>query len=155
MTIRAGVMAMLALMGGASVAAAQTILDIIGADGRAVAYDADRLAALPQHRIVTHTSVTDGPQSFSGPLMRDLLADAGISADSVLAIALNDYEIAIPTADFTRFDVIAAMTMNDQALTPRDKGPIWIVYPRDDHAELHDILYDHRWVWQLTRLEAQ
>lgn len=155
MTIRAGVLAMLTLMGDAPVATAQTILDIIGTDGRAVAYDADRLAALPRHRIVTHTSVTDGPHTFAGPLMRDLLADAGITADNLLAIALNDYEIAIPTTDFTRFDVIAAMTMNDQPLTARDKGPIWIVYPRDDHAELHDILYDHRWVWQLTRLEAQ
>jgi len=110
---------------------------------------------LPQHELTTHTSVTDGPQRFGGPLMRDLLQEAGLQADNVLAVALNDYEIEIPTSDFARFDVIAATSMNGQPLTLRDKGPIWIVYPRDEHKELQDIRYDYRWVWQLARLEAR
>ena len=136
-------------------ASAEVILAIQRADGSRAEIDAAQIAALPQHEVITHTSVTDGPQSFAGPLMRDLLADAGLQSEAVLAVALNDYEIEIPTADFDRFDVIAAVSMNGEPLTPRDKGPIWIVYPRDDHAELQDIRYDYRWVWQLTRLEAR
>jgi hypothetical protein len=45
--------------------------------------------------------------------------------------------------------------MDGERLLPRDKGPIWIVYPRDDFPELTDIRYDYRWVWQLTRLEIR
>lgn len=145
----------LCLMAGASGAWAEHLLELQRADGSEVALEAEAIAALPQHEIVTHTTVTDGPQLFSGPLMRDVLKDAGVEAETVLAIALNDYEVEIPTEDFIRFDVIAATSMNGEALTPRDKGPIWIVYPRDDHRELQDIRYDFRWVWQLARLEAR
>lgn len=145
----------LTLVSGKAGFATETLLEIVRADRAPVLYDAERLASLPQHEILTHTSVTDGVQIFVGPLMRDVLAEADLQADAILAIALNDYEILIPTSDFDRFDVIAALTMNGQALTPRDKGPIWIVYPRDDLAELQDIRYDYRWVWQLIRIEAQ
>ena len=130
-----------------------SVLTISTEDGEK-GYSRPMLAAFPQHRLETHTSVTDGPQIFSGPLMRDLLADAGFDGDSVRALALNDYAVTIPTSDFERFDVIAAITMNGEELTPRDKGPVWIVYPRDDASELQDIRYDYRWVWQLDRLET-
>lgn len=130
-------------------------VDIYRGDRGPTFYSVDDLASLPQHKIVTHTSVTDGPQVFVGPLMRDVLADAGLEAETIMATALNDYEIAIPTSDFTRFDVIAALSMNGEALTPRDKGPVWIVYPRDDHHELQDIRYDYRWVWQLIRIQPK
>ncbi len=38
------------------------------------------------------------------------------------------------------------------ALTRRDKGPLWLVYPRDNDAVLQDAKYDHRWAWQLSQL---
>ena len=113
------------------------------------------LEALPQHVIETHTVVTDGLRRFEGPLMRDLLAHLGAEGDEVVARALNDYEITIPVEDFENYDVVAALTMDGERLSPRDRGPIWIVYPRDDHAELQDIRYDYRWVWQLASLEIR
>ena len=130
-----------------------TVLDTIS--GREITFDRDELEALPRHALDTHTSVTDGVHHFEGPLMRDVLAVAQFTGAEMLAIALNDYEIAIPLSDFERFDVIAALEMDGEALTPRDKGPIWIVYPRDDHTELQDIRFDYRWVWQLSRIEIR
>lgn len=117
--------------------------------------DADMLAALPRERLTTHTSVTDGPQTFEGFLARDLLDALHAEGERVTAMALNDYLAEIPVADFERYDVLLADTMNGEHLTRRDKGPLWIVYPRDDHAELQDIRYDYRWVWQLYRLEVE
>ncbi|MCC5967306.1 MAG: hypothetical protein JJU24_14350 [Natronohydrobacter sp.] len=109
----------------------------------------------PQHQIVTTTSVTDGPQTFEGFLIRDLLQDLDAEGDVVVARALNDYQIEIPISDFERFDVVGALSMEGVPLSSRDKGPIWIVYPRDDHPELQDIRYDTRWVWQLVSLHVQ
>ncbi|MCC5956702.1 MAG: hypothetical protein JJU07_11420 [Natronohydrobacter sp.] len=109
----------------------------------------------PQHQIVTTTSVTDGPQTFEGFLIRDLLQALDADGDVVVARALNDYQIEIPISDFECFDVIGALSMGGVPLSPRDKGPIWIVYPRDDHPELQDIRYDTRWVWQLVSLHVQ
>lgn len=129
----------------------------IAATNKADAAHLDRtlLEALPRHELETSTSVTDGVNRFEGFLMRDLLEWVGAEGDTAAAIALNDYLIEIPMADFHDYDVLLADTMDGEALTPRDKGPLWIVYPRDDHRELQDIRYDYRWVWQLYRLEIQ
>lgn len=123
-------------------------------DGRAV-FDAAMLAALPGAVLETTTVVTDGVKRFEGFLMRDLLALVGAEGESVTATALNDYIIDIPMEDFERFDVLVATHMDGRLLLPSDKGPLWIVYPRDDHRELQDIRYDYRWVWQLVRLDVE
>ena len=87
--------------------------------------------------------------------MRDILARAGAKGETVRATALNDYVMEIPVEDFHRFDVLAALYMDGVELSPRDKGPVWIVYPRDAYPELADIRYDVRWVWQLVTLHVQ
>lgn len=136
--------------------AGQVVLTITGAvDDPPVGFTRRELAALPQHELRTSTTVTDGTRLFEGFLMRDLLARVGADGESVLALALNDYRIEIPMEDFERFDVIGALAMDGVPLTARDKGPIWIVYPRDDHRELQDIRYDTRWVWQLRALDVR
>ncbi len=140
------------------VARAETpILLITGAVSQEapVSFTRADLEALPQHVIETQTVVTDGVRRFEGPLMRDLLAHVGADGDEIVALALNDYEITIPMADFIDYDVVAALTMDGERLSPRDRGPIWIVYPRDDHPALQDIRYDYRWVWQLASLEVR
>ena len=113
------------------------------------------LEAMEWHEFATTTTVTDGRPLFRGVLMRDILAHAGARGDTVIATALNDYQIDIPVSDFENFDVLAALYMDGTALTPRDKGPVWIVYPRDDHRVLADIRYDIRWVWQLVTLHVE
>lgn len=121
----------------------------------AAALDESILQALPRHSIETTTVVTDGVRRFDGFLMRDLLEMLGAQGRMVTASALNDYIIDIPMEDFQRFDVLVASHMDGDRLLPRDKGPFWIVYPRDAHDELQDIRYDYRWVWQLIRLEVK
>lgn len=118
-------------------------------------FDEAMLEALPQTVLDTTTVVTDGVRHFEGFLMRDLLALVGAEGETVTATALNDYIIDIPMEDFERFDVLVATHMDGERLQPSDKGPLWIVYPRDHHQELQDIRYDYRWVWQLIRLDVQ
>lgn len=117
--------------------------------------DRAMLKQLPEHVLHTSTSVTEGRHVFKGVLLRDLLERLGATGSVVIATALNDYTSEIPVSDFHTYDVMAALTMDGKALTPRDKGPLWIVYPRDDHEELQDIRYDYRWVWQLKHLEVR
>ncbi|WP_333682926.1 molybdopterin-dependent oxidoreductase [Pontibaca methylaminivorans] len=124
-------------------------------NGDVVVFDEAMLAALPSASLETTTVVTDGVRQFDGFLMRDLLTLVGADGETVSATALNDYIIDIPMEDFERFDVLVATHMDGQRLLPSDKGPLWIVYPRDDHAQLQDIRYDYRWVWQLVRLKVE
>lgn len=119
------------------------------------AFDMAMLMALPVAELTTSTVVTDGIHHFRGVLMRDLLNFIGANGTIITATALNDYVIEFPANEFEEFDIIIAYAMNDEPLSPRDKGPLWIVYPRDQHPELQDIRYDYRWVWQLKRLDIK
>lgn len=120
--------------------------------GDEAVFDRRMLGTLPHHVLKTHTVVTDGENTFEGFLMTDLLDWVGADGDTVTASALNDYVIDIPMGDFARFHVLVATKMDGKTLTARDKGPLWIVYPRDDYRTLQDLRYDYRWVWQLNRL---
>ncbi len=158
MRMRTGaLMAGLMLVGGAALADKKDVmLQVTGhIAGGVAALTRDALHALPSVTIETSTVVTDGVHSFTGFLMRDLLDHLGAEGDRVTAIALNDYAVDIPIADFYDYDVIVAYDMGGEALTRDDKGPLWIVYPRDDHDALQDIRFDYRWVWQLYRLDVQ
>ena len=115
-------------------------------------FDLEMLHTLGVGTLRTSTSWTDGTQEFGGILMRDLLAAVGAQGDRVEAIALNDYSYGISTEDFDRYSVLLATTLNGQRLRVRDKGPLWIVYPRDEHKELRTEATDRKMVWQLRRL---
>lgn len=138
----------------------EVLLTVRGAIERAnvqgtAQFDRAMLEALPRMHITTHTSVTDGAHAFEGFLMRDLLARVGATGSTVTATALNDYMIEFAMDEFTKYDVIVAWAMDGKILHVQDKGPLWIVYPRDQHRELQDIRYDYRWVWQLRRLDVR
>jgi hypothetical protein len=134
-----------------SAGAVDEVLLTITAGDEVRSLTAADLAALPQHRIVTGTEFTDGPTTFSGPLARDVLAPPR-GATVVVLSAVNDYSVEAPVEDFRDYDVIMATSMNGTPLSRRDKGPIWLMYPLDDHAELADPVYVNRLIWQLDRV---
>jgi hypothetical protein len=118
-------------------------------------FSLDELEALPQVTIVTESEFTDGPVTYKGPLVRDVLEHLALDqADVVRFTAANDYYVEIPTDDFRRFNVILAMEADGQKLSRRDKGPLWLMYPISDHPELQDPLYIHRLIWQVVRIES-
>lgn len=121
----------------------------------AVFTEAD-LLAMRQVTIRTRTEFTDGVVEFVGPLARNALAAIPVGgATQIHLVAANDYAYDIPISDLTEFDVILALFANGQRLSRRDKGPIWLMYPLDDHPELNEAKYNHRLVWQLTRMELR
>ena len=150
----------LALLGLSAAAQAADVLPtgdlLIQKDGAApVVFTAQQIAALPQHTIATATPWTDGVKQFQGPLVAEVLKAAGVTLTTQMTVqaqALNGYVIDVPAADFLRWPVIVAYTMDGKALSRRDKGPLWVVYPRDSSKELQDAKYDHRWAWQLSQL---
>ncbi len=140
--------------------AGRVILTISGAientNGDGVArFDRAMLEEIGIIKIATSTSWTDGVTKFEGVLARDLLRAVGATGDVVTARALNDYSIEIPRSDFDDYDVLFALRMDGVDLTPRDKGPLWVVYPRDEHPELRNQKVDARWLWQLVNLDVR
>lgn len=123
-------------------------------DGTA-AFDREMLYALGLTEISTTTPWTDGVQTFSGVLARDVFARVKAEGATVMASALNDYTVEVPMDDFQAYDVLLATEMNGEEMRVSDKGPIWIVYPRDNEPALQDRRLHDRWVWQLKALHVQ
>jgi hypothetical protein len=118
-------------------------------------FDMDMLAALPQRQVVTHTPWHQAEQTFAGPLLRDVLAEAGSHGNTLVAVALNDYRCEIPVEDTTQFDVILARLHNGEPMRVRDKGPLFVVYPFDSDPRLRSERYYARSAWQLRSLIVQ
>jgi hypothetical protein len=111
------------------------------------------LAAMPQHTIATKAPWHDGVRSYSGPLLRDVLAAAQAQATMARFIALNDYKIEIPLEDAAMYPVVLAIRLDGKPMLVRDKGPLFVMYPFDKHPELAKTKYFSRCVWQLHRIE--
>lgn len=123
--------------------------------GNEAHFDMQMLKAMEQHDLHTTTPWTDGVQGFTGVLMRDLMETVGAYGENLRAVALNDYSYPIALADFHEYPVLLAHTQNGERLRIRDKGPLWIVYPRDQFTKLREKVVEPRMVWQLRRLVIQ
>jgi hypothetical protein len=118
-------------------------------------FDMAMLEALPQHEFITQTPWFKGARRFSGPLLRDVLAAAGATGRSLQAVALNNYKVDIPLDDALRFKLLLATRMDGQPMTVRNKGPLFIVYPFDESADLRSERYYSRSAWQLRTIEVR
>ena len=123
-------------------------------DGKAV-FDLAMLQKLPQHTFTTRTPWYPDAVTFTGPLLRDVLAAAGSKGNAITAVALNDYKTEIPMDDVHRHEVIVARLMNNRPMPVREKGPLFIIYPFDTKAELRTELYYNRAAWQLNALRIR
>ncbi len=88
-------------------------------------------------------------------LLRDVLRAAGARGTVLRARALNDYHVDIPYQDTQRFDIIIARLLDGAPMLVRDRGPLFVIYPFDAHAELRNAIYYSRSAWQLRSIEVQ
>jgi hypothetical protein len=129
-------------------------VELTNSEGGA-AFDRDMFAEIGITEITTTTPWTDGSRVFSGVLARALFERVGAEGTVVLASALNDYTVEVPMEDFIKYDVLLATKMDGTEMLVSDKGPIWIVYPRDNEPALQDRRLHDRWVWQLKALQVR
>jgi hypothetical protein len=123
--------------------------------GPVVRLDRAMLEALGTTELKTTTVWTSGEVVFEGVLVRDVLDALGAQGHEAVATALNDYVATLPLQELYQYPVMLAFKMNGQYLHVRDKGPLWIVYPRDQFPELRNSMTDKKWVWQLRELEVR
>jgi hypothetical protein len=119
------------------------------------AFDLAMLESIGVAKTKTSTAWTEGQPQFEGVMLKALLERVGASGDAVIAVALNDYKVEIPIADFNRYPVILAYRMNGELLKVREKGPLWIVYPQDDFPALKNKETQAKWVWQVKELRVK
>jgi hypothetical protein len=125
------------------------------ASRRKVDFDMAMLEKLPQRSFTTGTPWYPKPRTFTGPLLRDVLAAAGASGAQLRLIALNDFKVGMPASDADKYDVVLARLLDGQPMPVREKGPLFVIYPYDSNPELQSELFFNRSAWQLRTIEVQ
>lgn len=124
--------------------------------GEQAVFDRQMLESLEQKQIITDTPWTEGSNPYQGPLGRALIEAVGADqATQMIITALNDYQSKVPVSDFFNYPIILALQKNDRYLRIRDRGPLFIIYPFDDHPHLHTEMHYNRSVWQVKAIEFQ
>jgi hypothetical protein len=120
---------------------------------RAMQFSHEKLAGLPQHEV--HADVQKlGKSTFSGPLLSDVLKEAGVTATTLRIVALDGYGADFPVAEIDRKGWILALARNGKPLGVGDFGPVWLV--REQGAgESSDVAEQEHWVWAAFYIEAQ
>ncbi len=121
-----------------------------------VQFSREDLKALRQAKITTSNDFIDGTAVFSGPLATDVIDRIGRAGSvSVRMLAKNDYSIEVTLDEIRKYEPILALEMDGVPLSPRNKGPIWLMYPVSDYPELSDPAYNGKLIWQLELIELQ
>jgi hypothetical protein len=69
--------------------------------------------------------------------------------------ALNDYEAVIPLEDLRRYPILLASRQDGRALSVRERGPVWVVYPWSGYPELDTPVHRQRSVWQVAEITVE
>lgn len=123
-------------------------------NGPLAQFDLPMLRSMRQVSYETTTLWTEGVTRFSGVPLYDILKALNVSGGVLHARAINEYAVDIPVDTIDTDVPIVAFEMNGQAMSRRDKGPLWIVYPfESDEAYRSETIYT-RSIWQLDRIEV-
>ncbi len=123
--------------------------------GKAVVIDFAMLDSLPQSTVITKNPWTKGPHTYNGPLLSTVMRWVGCKGTNLVVTALNDYVGKIPSTDFKEWPVILATRMDGHVMSIREKGPVFVVYPFDDHPQLLNEVYYCRSIWQVKSIQIQ
>lgn len=118
------------------------------------AFSAAALSELGQQTVQVAYPEGGDRHTFSGPLLRDVIAHTGPSGSIVTVTALDGYQRDIELSRIQEHDVILAIRMEGDALSIGGFGPAMIVWPRDTDEALAD-MDDSDWVWGVFSIEVR
>jgi hypothetical protein len=125
----------------------------VAVDGTETSFTLEELLAMRQSSVVTANFYVSQVAHFQGPSLRSVLLATNVPPSATLTmVALNDYTVRVPARDAYDYKVILAVQRDGEPMSVRNKGPIWVIYPMDDHPELQGTAYNDRLVWQLRRV---
>lgn len=120
----------------------------------AVSFDLAMLEKLGMHKLRAKYDTWPQWVDFEGPLLRDVIRAAGAKGQSIRVFAMDNYGAEIPVAEIEKYPVLLALKANGRWLGLGERGPTWVVYPRDQHPELK-VQDDAKWVWSAIRIDVE
>lgn len=133
----------------------QDILKIIHKDGRIETYTREDLEKIEQISFRSSSPWMEGVHDFTGIPLLSLVQLIDPFAVRLEMTARDDYQVTFSTEDLTETWPILALTIDGNPISPRTKGPYWVVYPFDDNPDLQreDIYALSIWQVQFLKFE--
>jgi hypothetical protein len=121
---------------------------------RAFEFDAAMLESLGESKaLITYTGWPQ-PVRVEGPLLRDVLAEAGAVTGKIRITALDGFATELDFKDLAEQNWIVALKADGRSLNIGQRGPCWVVYGRRDGkpATAED---EARWPWAAFLIEIE
>ncbi|EPN8459977.1 oxidoreductase [Vibrio cidicii] len=142
------------LFGGNAYSAERVVLSIVNG-AQMHHFTLKDLDSLPRSKIITTTPWTGENTVFEGISAKTLLEQIGESKGSFKVTALNNYWAMIPSNDIDKYNPLFAIRKDDQLMSVRDKGPIWVIYPLSEFKEEKNEVLHSRMVWQVNKIDIE
>jgi hypothetical protein len=123
-------------------------------EGRSVSFSYDDLLELPQTEFHTGTIWTSEVNGYSGPSLAAVLDAAKMPYADMRIYAINDYNIDFPAEKIAADAPILTIQVNGEPFSVREKGPIWLLFPFDDHDDYRTEDNFALSVWQLLQIDV-
>lgn len=119
-------------------------------------FTAEEIYAIPATDMITATAWHPSSK-FSGPTLEEIIKAASPDLDFKTArlFAVNGYETPIPAQDIKKYRPILAHSKDNARLTLATRGPLFLVYPRDEFSELKSLKSQDKFVWMVCRIDLQ
>lgn len=126
---------------------------------KAYAFDFAALAAMKAATIQPTLEYDKQPHKLAGPLLADVLAQAGVAGDGKVAMrAIDGYAPTISMADLRKYRFIVATHLDGKPMPLGGLGPLWAVYDADRFPEMAAKPVDQRFAlcpWGLYHIDVQ
>ena len=126
---------------------------------RAFTFDFAELTRLPARTIKPTLEYDGKPHTLRGPLLTDVLAQAGAAnAGKAVLRAVDGYAVELPLAQARSHGFIVATHLDGQPMALGGLGPLWAVYDADRVPEMAGKPLAQRFAncpWALYHIAAQ
>ncbi len=127
---------------------------------KAYVFDFAALVALKKVPIKPTLEYDNQAHTLSGPLLTDIVAASGASADAtrILLRAIDGYNVIVSLADAKKYRFIVATHLDGHPMPLGGLGPLWAVYDADRFPEMVAKPVSERFglcPWGLYHIEVQ
>ncbi|MEX1109936.1 MAG: hypothetical protein WEC00_13575 [Dongiaceae bacterium] len=120
----------------------------------ALEFDRAMLEALRMREATIDYNGWPGPIRFEGPLLRDVLHEAGAVGDTITLVALDGYAERVERSEFDDQDWILAIRSDGRDLGIGQHGPAWLVYqPKNGATATAED--EARWPWAVFLIAVE
>lgn len=117
------------------------------------AFDMEMLEAMEVTSFETNTPWTKGLTRFTGVRLTALLSAVSATTSNIKMTAEDGYIYELERKIEDKYPVIIAYKKDDDYMSIRQLGPLWLMFPFDDFPELDTEENRAASVWQLKQME--